>query len=85
MPDKQFSHVCAACRTPALIVQRKQRALNFLILAAATIGGTVVFSSLTDPHSHASLGTFIVGALLGFVLALLPNSQTCKNLPVLPF
>ena len=89
MTDKQFSHVCAACRTPALIAQRKQPALNFLILVAATIGGTVVFSSLTDPHSHATLGTFIVGALLGFVVGyiglLLPNAQTCKNLPLLPF
>lgn len=83
MPDEQFSHVCTACCTPALSAQRKQYPWNRLILAAATIGGAVVF---VDAHSHPTLGTFVVGAGLGFVVAyiglyshLRKRARTCAS------
>lgn len=82
MSDKQFSHVCTACRTPVLLAQPKKSSSDWLILAAGPIGGAVVLSALVSPAAysqHHSLGNLLVFAVLGFVVAYIGVSYLVRK------
>lgn len=69
MPDRQFSHVCTACRTPALIAQPRKTSRDFLILAASPIAGIVVIASIANRNGDLLLWHLLIYAVLGFVVA----------------
>ena len=39
MAERNYSHVCAACRSPTLINLKGRTGLNVLILSLTTVGG----------------------------------------------
>jgi len=73
--DKNFTHVCAACRTPALIKLERRTGLNLIILAAATVIGGFFLSFLAPSEPWTKLGSAFLlfsipgGMILGFLCA----------------
>lgn len=70
MPDKQFSHVCAACRTPNLVPPWKPSVTHVAMLLAATLAGVLIGAAYRQPFlPDQNLSFLLLYALVGFAVA----------------
>lgn len=95
MSEKQFTHVCSACRTPVLKVpQRAERAWQTAVLSVIVFIFVLAFAATAMEHYRVSFGEMLVlgisFVLIGmffwsrFKIMRIKTCPACQSITLLP-